>query len=48
MDYVSWLASCGLGVTELFEPPAYVYEGWRRAIPTRLGIAAYPVVGGGS
>lgn len=42
--YVDWIASLGLGVTELFEPPAAVYDGWRRAIPTRLGIAAQPVV----
>jgi SAM-dependent methyltransferase len=44
--YVEWLASLGLGVTELFEPPAFVYEGWRRNIPTRLGLAARHVAGG--
>jgi SAM-dependent methyltransferase len=41
--YVEWLASLGLGVTELFEPPARVYEGWRERIPTRLGLAARPI-----
>jgi len=41
--YVSWLASCGLGVVELFEPEPATYEGWRRKIPTRIGIAARPV-----
>ena len=41
-SYVSWLASCGLGLVELFEPEAAVYEGWRRKIPTRLGLAARP------
>jgi SAM-dependent methyltransferase len=39
-DYVAWVAGLGLGVTELFEPPSALYDGWRRAIPTRLGIAA--------
>jgi SAM-dependent methyltransferase len=43
--YVDWLASLGLGVVELFEPPALVYDGWRRAIPTRLGIAARNLAG---
>jgi SAM-dependent methyltransferase len=38
--YIDWISSLGLGVVELFEPPAYVYEGWRRHIPTRLGLAA--------
>jgi len=41
--YVSWLSGCGLGVVELFEPEPTVYEGWRRKIPTRLGLAARPV-----
>jgi SAM-dependent methyltransferase len=41
--YVDWIADRGLGVTELFEPPSAVYDGWRRAIPTRLGIAARPI-----
>jgi SAM-dependent methyltransferase len=38
--YVAWLATRGLGLVELFEPEAKVYEGWRRKIPTRLGLAA--------
>jgi 2-polyprenyl-3-methyl-5-hydroxy-6-metoxy-1,4-benzoquinol methylase len=41
-DYVAWIAGLGLGVIELFEPPSAGYGGWRRAIPTRLGIAARP------
>lgn len=41
--YVAWVASCGLGLVELFEPEAVVYEGWRRKIPTRVGLAARPV-----
>jgi SAM-dependent methyltransferase len=41
--YVSWLAECGLGVVELFEPEPTTYEGWRKKIPTRLGLAARPV-----
>lgn len=40
--YVSWLASCGLGLVELLEPEPTVYEGWRRKIPTRMGLAARP------
>lgn len=40
--YVTWIAACGLGVVELFEPEPAVYEGWRRKIPTRLGFAARP------
>lgn len=43
--YVSWIVSCGLGLVELFEPEAVVYEGWRRAIPTRAGLAARPISG---
>jgi SAM-dependent methyltransferase len=43
MDYVSWIRDRGLGMTELFEPASAVYDGWRRDIPTRLGIAARPV-----
>ena len=43
--YVSWIASCGLGLVELFEPEAAVYEGWRRRIPTRAGLAARPISG---
>lgn len=39
-SYVAWLASLGLGVVELFEPPASAYDGWRARIPTRLGLAA--------
>ncbi len=41
--YVSWVAACGLGLVELFEPEPAVYEGWRRKIPTRLGLAARPI-----
>jgi SAM-dependent methyltransferase len=41
--YVSWLAECGLGVVELYEPEPTVYQGWRRKIPTRLGLAARPL-----
>lgn len=41
--YVSWLANCGLGVVELFEPEPTGYDGWRRKIPTRLSLAARPV-----
>jgi SAM-dependent methyltransferase len=42
--YVDWLASRGLGLVELFEPVPAVYEGWRRRIPTRAGLAARPVM----
>lgn len=42
-SYVSWISSLGLGVVELFEPPAAVYDGWRARIPTRLGLAARPL-----
>lgn len=42
-SYVDWIGSLGLGVVELFEPPAAVYEGWRARIPTRLGLAARPI-----
>jgi SAM-dependent methyltransferase len=38
--YVQWLASIGLGLVELFEPPAAIYTGWRTRIPTRVGLAA--------
>jgi hypothetical protein len=38
--YVSWIASRGLGLVELFEPEPVVYGGWRRKIPTRMGLAA--------
>lgn len=41
--YVDWIASLGLGVVELFEPPAASYDGWRARIPTRLGLAARPI-----
>jgi SAM-dependent methyltransferase len=41
--YVEWLSALGLGVVELFEPPAASYEGWRARIPTRLGLAARPL-----
>jgi SAM-dependent methyltransferase len=47
-DHVAWMSGLGLGVTELFEPPALVYDGWRRAIPTRMGLAAYRIATGGS
>jgi SAM-dependent methyltransferase len=43
MDYVEWIAARQLGVVELFEPPSAGYDGWRRHIPTRLGIAARPI-----
>lgn len=43
--YVSWIASCGLGLVELFEPEVDAYDGWRRMIPTRAGLAAQPVEG---
>ena len=43
-SYVEWVASLGLGVVELFEPPVPAYAGgWREKIPTRLGIAARPI-----
>lgn len=42
--YVDWLASLGLGLVELFEPPTAAHAGgWREKIPTRLGLAAYPL-----
>lgn len=41
--YVSWIASCGLGLVELSEPEVDSYEGWRRRIPTRAGLAARPI-----
>lgn len=41
--YIDWAASLGLGVVELYEPPAASYQGWRTRIPTRLGFAARPV-----
>jgi SAM-dependent methyltransferase len=42
-DYVAWIADLGLGVSELCEPESLGYDGWRRRIPTRLGIAAQPL-----
>jgi SAM-dependent methyltransferase len=41
--YIDWIASLGLGVVELFEPPSASYEGWRTRIPTRLGLAPRPI-----
>lgn len=46
--YVDWLASCGLGLVELHEPEPLVYDGWRRKIPTRAGLAARPIQSAGS
>jgi SAM-dependent methyltransferase len=48
-SYVDWIASLGLGVTELFEPPLprdgdTDYDRWVARIPTRLGLAASHVV----